>query len=602
MTQRRASIAIVSSLALVWLSPQSARAYDPKAHSRIVEVAALAMQDDAAQPPVPSGASTQEFADYLTLARAAPAALGQLGTGLPTKVLGTNVNPFPFVTNSPDSYPFQPTYTFDGPIDPETGNPTPVAHTPQCEIYADDNLADPGQFRISEFRYLPTTQTAAPCALQKVVDTAEARRAVLGSVLGWHAASIDYHMNDSVLWIKPTNSLGASTVKAFAHDAVTLAVGSIILPFYCLFKLISDGECDTDEPYALADQVNPVDFIDGFIPGFGDIRSDAYTGLWHFIDIDRPGEFNNISGMHYTTAGPQRRPGAIDVALIAATDISGLSLNAYASDGDDIYGDEDDVNRLGPAPWQAYSIGHIEFSSLDNLATYGWKKWVNSGRRTAEGLAWPLHAICDGAAPHHVVGSTSWGHRALEPGVDNALDIFFPAAGAEREAQHSRVLSASYAWWTLLHSTVDAAHPHGNIETYIEQVALATRTQILSNGEWAYKDGTSLQALVDDKDGERAYVEDERANVQTLLDLSSAATLAFLTFASERAADRGDGNAKCPPGTAFHIFEGCLSNSTDPTQWPNNGCNQWEAYCNTDADCGIVELTCENHCCRTLLQ
>lgn len=402
MTQRRASIAIVSSLALVWLSPQSARAYDPKAHSRIVEVAALAMQDDAAQPSVPSGASTQEFADYLTLVRAAPAALGQLGTGLPTKVLGTNAN--------------------------------------------------------------------------------------------------------------------------------------------------------------------------------------------------------HISGMHYTTAGPQRRPGAIDVALIAATDISGLSLNAYASDGDDIYGDEDDVNRLGPAPWQAYSIGHIEFSSLDNLAAYGWKKWVNSGRKTAEGLAWPLHAIGDGAAPHHVVGTTSWGHRALEPGVDNALDIFFPAAGAEREAQHGRVLSASYAWWTLLHSTVDAAHPHGNLETYIEQVALATRTQILSNGEWAYKDGTSLQALVDDKDGERAYVEDERANVQTLLDLSSAATLAFLTFASERAADRGDGNAKCPPGTAFHIFEGCLSNSADPTQWPNNGCNQWEAYCNTAADCRTVELTCENHCCRTLLQ
>jgi len=51
---------------------------------------------------------------------------------------------------------------------------------------------------------------------------------------------------------------------------------------------------------------------------------------------------------------------------------------------------------------------------------------VLSGYSDAKGLAWPLHAIGDVCAPHHVVGTTSWGHRPFEEIVDHHEPSFIP--------------------------------------------------------------------------------------------------------------------------------------------------------------------------------
>ena len=45
---------------------------------------------------------------------------------------------------------------------------------------------------------------------------------------------------------------------------------------------------------------------------------------------------------------------------------------------------------------------------VDNLGLFGWKS-SRSGSRKARSLGWPMHAIGDAVAPHHVLGTTGWG-------------------------------------------------------------------------------------------------------------------------------------------------------------------------------------------------
>src|SRR6185503_4466856 len=97
-------------------------------------------------------------------------------------------------------------------------------------------------------------------------------------------------------------------------------------------------------------------------------------------------------------------PGAVDVVIGAGAQVAGISLNALSSDGDNRYGQYDEVGRLFPE-WQAHTVGMLEFSPLHNLARYGWEKFTSGGGSDSSALAWPLHAIGDAVAPQHVVGS-----------------------------------------------------------------------------------------------------------------------------------------------------------------------------------------------------
>ena len=111
--------------------------------------------------------------------------------------------------------------------------------------------------------------------------------------------------------------------------------------------------------------------------------------------------------MFYEEAGPTR-PGAVDVSILILADTFALSLQAGASAGDDRYGGYDRVPR-GDLAWQA-PIGHVEFRAIDNLAKYGWDECEQGGYSSAAGLSYVLHALSGVCAPHHVTGTTSWGH------------------------------------------------------------------------------------------------------------------------------------------------------------------------------------------------
>jgi hypothetical protein len=84
--------------------------------------------------------------------------------------------------------------------------------------------------------------------------------------------------------------------------------------------------CDIDDAFELANESNPVDYVEGWIPGFGELRSaEDYAGLWHFINVDADGVFfNDVPGMIYHHAGPDY-PGIMDIVVMAGADFSGLS-------------------------------------------------------------------------------------------------------------------------------------------------------------------------------------------------------------------------------------------------------------------------------------
>lgn len=402
----------------------SAHAYNYDTHNRIAFAAADAMAELAKGAlVVPPGApvSDPQFAAYLQQISDSFAKLSQLRTGLPNGIPRNFSSPIPGATAGEEGFPFI-IYAVTTGVDAD-GNPIVQESPPNCSIHLTDNLSDLTTFEIRDFHYSLNETASGGCGITALSDLTESP---LPHVLGWHAGSIDDHLNDSVIWHKPTNTGAHEIAEDLAVGPVAAVVGSIMLPFACIASWFSGHSCNVTQPFDLANQVNPVHYAEGWMPGFGDVRSDTYTGLWHHIHMDRTGEYNNRPGISYMYAGPNSNPGAFDLAIMAMADMTGLSLDAYASDGDDIYGDLDDTNRLGPGPWQSESIGHIEFSPLDNLALYGWNKYVGDGATSAEGLSWPLHALGDATEPHHIVASTGLGHRPYEDAVSKVLDTFIP--------------------------------------------------------------------------------------------------------------------------------------------------------------------------------
>jgi hypothetical protein len=275
-----------------------------------------------------------------------------------------------------------------------------------------------GVFRIMDFRYVPK-RSAGPCGLEKESDP----ELVLRKVIGWQAGSPDDHYDDSHLWYRPTNAGFLGKAKGWASDGWTTGAGALLAPFACAWEAIFGDGCDLDDGAKLAKKYNPVDYVDSWLPGFGDVHGDPYPTLWHFINVDAggPSQHNAPPGLVYPDAGPSY-PGVMDVAIMAGAGLVGLSVHASKSDGVDFYGQYDDDGR-GDNAWQAYDIGTIDFSPIDNLARYGWDdKFIAGGSISARGLAWPLHAIGDATAPHHVAGTSSWGHRPYEDYIDQYFD------------------------------------------------------------------------------------------------------------------------------------------------------------------------------------
>jgi hypothetical protein len=529
----------------------TARAYNSDTHSRLAELAVRSMSEiDHARLPVPPGEGAL-FAQYLAAIQGAPEKLVLLRTGLPRRQGdGTSIE-------SGGAYPFGDNHS-------------------ACELYGDDedtlDLMKVEEFRILDLRYLPVPENS--CQLVPAlrgraevdnlefdaegipVDPGALQRRVLELTLGVHGIAVDHHLHDTTLWFRPTNA-GVSPVGIGVEASSRIwdaGVGTLLLPFVCFYNAVFEDGCDFDDSYDLARQYNPVDYIQGWFPGIGNIQESDYTTLWHFLHVDDPDpEFNDVRGMRHERAGPSMVPGAVDVVITAATFASGMSLKARSANGTTQYGQYDRVHRTWQQ-WQAHPIGVTEFSPIQHLARYGWERFIDGGAVNSGHLAWPLHALGDAAAPHHVVGTTAWGHRPFEDLVDHDQEDFLPSRSASAQTQQlERVALKGFHWWKLFRTNQD-------VSSLVVELALDTRDKVLDQDDWAYFDPAStLYHTAGAGAGEALYdfaVMDDgvREATQDILEESSGAQLAFLAVAATHVGSgppRAD--VDCPTGQTFSV-------------------------------------------------
>ncbi len=375
-----------------------------------------------------------------------------------------------------------------------------------------------------------------------------------GIALGFWANSIDDEYDDTHLWFRPTSAGGLGAIKKEANDLATAGFAIAVLPFVCLWDCLfgSCGSCGSDAK-DLADTANPIDSVEGLIPGIGDISGANYTGVWHFINM-RPGapnDYDDRPGMLYETAGPDGSPDAVEIALMAIADASGWSIHYDKSLGPRRYtirGANDghpDSRARDTGQWQFSTFVHTSFEPVDNLAFYGWRRFREDSTHDAHNLAWPLHALGDATVPMHVSGTSGYGHRPYEDAQEFRWSavrrLEDPAPSNAQWSPARQILLKAFEWrrfilnWRSAHPGHSRDVPVRALVTALAQKSFDySRDRQAATGLWPYNSQASVLYLADPGSA-RNFYEHPAAIDQSrfLIESGIAAELAFLVSAAE---------------------------------------------------------------------
>lgn len=174
-------------------------------------------------------------------------------------------------------------------------------------------------------------------------------------------------------------------------------------------------------------------------------------------------------------------------------------------------------------------------SSLDNLAQYRWASY-QANPISVTGLGWPLHAMGDAAAPHHVTGTTSWGHRPFE---DAAERYWSEIVGTVDDAKTAALLRIGFDAWKELRQ-------NPSIQSFIENQARWTRSHTPTVGGWAFRDELSTTYFLGLKSETTSLYQSAILNVRPLVEHGVGRIIGFLVQAGEIARDPGiDPSTQC---------------------------------------------------------
>ena len=377
-----------------------------------------------------------------------------------------------------------------------------------------------------------------------------------GDLLGYWATEADHDPSTVALGFKPVNPLLGKALDE-ADEAVETGVAAALIPIVCAFDyLFGDGDECIKHAKSLADAATPLDEINGAIPVLFPRRDFDFLGLWHFIDIaDDHSPCDDVRGMLYERAGPRKVPDALDILIMVGTDLGMQYLSYDESAGTRMFnitdpGDGDQPScRRERTDWEATSLGHTILAPVDNLGLFGWKEFALSGSRKARSLGWPMHAIGDAVAPHHVLGTTGWGHRPYEDAAERnwprVLYQDVQPASDRRVAQYAqlrRILVQGFAYWRYL-AELRATRPATAsfnaipIRAFVTEIARETYADATSTGglpAWPLDPTLSVPYWIDQVGSReysiRQYTDDDSVfRTRALLERGSAATVAFLT-------------------------------------------------------------------------
>lgn len=382
--------------------------------------------------------------------------------------------------------------------------------------------------------------------------------------LGNCAAAIDKNVDDTHVGVNPSNVGGIGFATSILDQAERAGLKLLLVPVVCAVSCIADflglgggDDCDkcVDTAKRLAADAPAPGDLNGMVPLVGDFNWETFTGTWHFVNV-RNGPSNTYDdhqGLLYEEAGPDGVPGAADVAVMAATDLAGLTINYDRSEGvhkyqvprpGDTFPDGDryeGTNERGQIRWQAHPLGHTPFEPVDNLAYYGWNRFRSATSRETgwnfENLGYPLHALGDATVPMHVVGSSAHGHRPFED-AQEALwpDIVDRLAGPQVRAQ---ILARAFEYRQEIESWRAAGHS-GDVAIRHLVRSVARRTLALSgssgSSDWPFNDPASTLYLALPQQATDIYRGNSNAVglVEPYLVEGIAAKIAFLMSAVDR--------------------------------------------------------------------
>lgn len=381
-----------------------------------------------------------------------------------------------------------------------------------------------------------------------------------GAILGYHAATVDDEDGDWHLWLRPTSVGGLGEVKKVASEVWQDGVAALVLPLVCAWDCIFNS-CDKCSGHArdFARDSDPVQNLDGLIPGVGDIHGDTFIGQGHHINMEPScsNEFDDHQGLLTEEAGPGGVLDVIEVGAMAMQDLGGLSLHYADSAGPGRYqitsghDGHADTRERSEAEWQFSTSPHTAYTPVDNLAMYGWRAFRDDPNHPISKLGWPLHALGDASVPHHVTATFGWGHRPYEDAQERLWTrirhqtgnaSWDPLNAAEADQQLSQaieILRSAYVWrqkivqWRAARGGgVDL--PMRDLVTELAQNTSQRAANDQATG-WPFMSGRSLQYLADEGAAINGYAN--RADAISLVEPyfidSIGAIVAFLVSASE---------------------------------------------------------------------
>jgi hypothetical protein len=366
-----------------------------------------------------------------------------------------------------------------------------------------------------------------------------------GVTLGYWTSSPDNLAQDWVFRSTTLETLQNPAVAAAigagtsALISVACAIACGLMPFLCpLCPAIALGG-----GIAVIDEITSVD---------ADHIQDAdlFSGLGHFVDMKQSpaNAFDEKPGKLDERAGLTGQPDSMELMLTAAFDLGGLHVNFSSSDGPHNYEilsgadfHTDSVPRVAP-DWETETGAHIFYTPVDNLAKFGWDKFVADKdllftTETAHDLAWPLHAIGDATVPMHVLGTSGDGHRPYEDLVEMKWDELVKSSNKSQSLSTiTGVVTRAPAWRNLILSW-RAAH-NNSPDVPIRDLVTAVAAQTLAKAKATpniFKSGASVDYFLGSKSSAEAqYDNAAMAAIQRDLIIDAiAATLAFLTSTAE---------------------------------------------------------------------
>jgi hypothetical protein len=370
-----------------------------------------------------------------------------------------------------------------------------------------------------------------------------------GSLLGFWATKPDDETNDTSVFIRPTNLLVYGELRNLAEDAVEIAAASVLVPLFCIGDFIFSGNptgC-IDDAKAAAHDVDPVARIDDSILLPIEEMASGLTGpaaqfllfgksnpasFWHFGVPSHSGAFNTLAGFDLSAASLNNFTDAVDAGLIAYFDLTGITVDPFKSDGIPRYGQfENGPLSRHNSDWASFSVAHVEFDPVSNMARYGWQQFLQTG--TARGLGWVLHAIGDAFCPQHVLGSLGWGHQPWERYADVRWvdQRVFPEDKAEVQLNNMVTeLTYAFQYWTF----ANQSPPADWVGPLIGKLVADTAALPESVQGRVFKTNISLTWALgsnSDSDATGAY-DGEIASLADLMMRSVGASIAFLAKAS----------------------------------------------------------------------